>query len=143
MRIESAIEHDYWLEVVIDGRRFQVGEKYTILELGYAVYLMDLEDENWLQENGDSIPEDPTENRAELKSGHGILITADPILVALAIESWWSRNGIPQPQNVQLPIPTTFEAVDIVRNRKILNDFNNKWAGFVPGLELITDRRRK
>ena len=66
MRIESAIEHDYLLEVVIDGRRLRVGEKYTILELGYAVYLMDLGDENWLQENGDSIPEDPSENRAEL-----------------------------------------------------------------------------
>lgn len=59
MRIESAIEHDNWLEVVIDGRRLQVGEKYTILELGYAVYLMDQNDEKWLLENGDSIPEDP------------------------------------------------------------------------------------
>lgn len=29
-----------------------------------------------------------------------------------------------------------------MRNRKILNDFNNKWAGFVPGLELITNRRQ-
>lgn len=93
------------------------------------------------KENGDRIPEEPTENRAELKSGHGFLIPADPILVALAIESWWSRNGIPQPQNVQLPIPTTYEAVDIVRNRKILNGFNYKWAGFVPGLELMSNRR--
>ncbi|MEN6523352.1 MAG: hypothetical protein ABFD14_06450 [Anaerolineaceae bacterium] len=142
MRIESAIEHDNWLEVVIDGRRLRVGEKYTILELGYAVFLMDQNDEKWLLENGDRIPEDPSDSRAELKSGHGILITADPILVALAIESWWSRNGLPQPQGVQLPIPTFFEAVDIVRNRKILNDFNNKWAGFVPGLELFTNRRR-
>jgi len=105
MRIESAIEHDNWLEVVIDGRRLRVGEKYTILELGYAVYLMDQSDEKWLLENGDSIPEDPSDSRAELKSGHGILITADPILVALAIESWWSRNGFPQPQGVSLPIP--------------------------------------
>lgn len=119
-----------------------MGEKYTILELGYAVYLMDLEDENWLQENGDSIPEDPSENRAERKSGHGILITVDPILVALAIESRWLRNGLPQPQGISFPVPTFYEAVEIVRNRKILNDFNNKWAGFVPGLELITNRRR-
>ena len=93
MRIKSAIEHDNWLEVVIDGRRFRVGEKYTILELGYAVYIMDQNDEKWLVENGDSIPEDPGDSQAELKSGHGTLITADPILVALAIESWWSRNG--------------------------------------------------
>ena len=97
MRIESAIEHDNWLEVVIDGRRLQVGEKYTILELGYAVYLMDQNDEKWLLENGDSIPEDPSDSRAELKSGHGILITADLILVALAIKSLWSRSGLPQP----------------------------------------------
>ena len=75
MRIESAIEHDNWLGVVIDGRRLRVGEKYTILELGYAVYLMDQNDEKWLLENGDSIPEDPSDSRAELKSGHGILIT--------------------------------------------------------------------
>ena len=48
MRIESAIEHDNWLEVVVDGRRLRVGEKYTILELGYAIYLMDQNDEKWL-----------------------------------------------------------------------------------------------
>jgi len=103
---------------------------------------MDQDDEKWLLENGDSIPEDPSDGRAELESGHGILITADPILVALAIESWWSRNGLPQRQGVPLPIPLFYEAVDIVRNRKILNDFNNKWAGFVPGVELIVNRRR-
>lgn len=41
MRIKSAIEHDHLLEVIIDGKLFRAGEKYTILELGYAVYLMD------------------------------------------------------------------------------------------------------
>ena len=48
---------------------------------------MDQNDEKWLLENGDSIPEDP-DNRAELKSGHRILITDNLVLVALAIESW-------------------------------------------------------
>ena len=52
------------------------------------IYLMDQNDEKWLLENGDSIPEDPSDNRAELKSGHRILITDDLVLVALAIESW-------------------------------------------------------
>ena len=88
MRIESAVKHDNWLEVVIDGRRLYVREKYTILELDYAIYLMDQNDEKWLLENGDSIPEDPSDNRAELKSGHRLLITDDLVLVALAIESW-------------------------------------------------------
>ena len=114
MRIESAIERDNWLEVVIDGRRLQVGEKYTILELGYAVYLMDQNDEKWLLENGDSIPEDPSDNRAELKSSHGIRISADPILVALAIKSLWSRSGLPQPQAVPFPIRSFYGAVKIV-----------------------------
>jgi len=88
MRIESEVEHNNWLEVVIDGRRLHVREKYTILELGYAIYLIDQNDEKWLIENGDSNPEDPSDNRAELKSGHRILITDDLVLVALAIESW-------------------------------------------------------
>ena len=143
MRIESAIEYDDWLEVIIDGRRFHAGEKYTILELGYAVYLMDQNDDDWLRENGDIIPADPSDSRSEFKSGDGILITADPTLVALAIESWWSRNGVPKPQGVPLPIPTAYEAIEIVRNRKILNDFNEKMTGIVPGLEIIAKRGRK
>ena len=49
---------------------------------------MDQNDEKYLLENGDSIPEDPSDNRAELKSGHRILITDNLVLVALAIESW-------------------------------------------------------
>ena len=47
-----------------------MGEKYTILELGYAIYLIDQNDEKWLIENGDSITEDPSDSRAELKLGH-------------------------------------------------------------------------
>lgn len=143
MRIESAIEHNHWLEVTIDGKLFRVGEKYTILELGYAVYHTDQIDEDWLLANGDSIPEDLSVGRAELKSGRGILITADPVLVALALESWWSRNGIPKPQDTPLPIPTAFEAVNIVRNRRILNEFNKNAAGSVPGLNIMVKRDGK
>ena len=91
-----------------------MGEKYTILELGYAIYLIDQNDEKWLIENGDSITEDPSDSRAELKLGHGILITADPILIALAIKSWCSRSGLLQPQAVPFPIRSFYEAVEIV-----------------------------
>jgi len=75
---------------------------------------MDQNDEKWLLENGDSIIEDPSDSRAELKLGHGILITADPILVALAIKSWCSRSGLLQPQVVPFPIRSFYEAVEIV-----------------------------
>ena len=143
MRIESAVEREHYLELIIDGRHFRAGDKYTILDLGYAVYLMDRNDEDWLRENGDTIPADPSEGRNELKSGQGMLVTGDPVLVALAIESWWSRNGFPKPQNVPLPIPTAYEAFNVVRNRKILNDFNRRWAGYVPGLEIMSNRGRK
>lgn len=112
--IESAVKHDNWLEVVIDGGRLHVREKYTILQLGYAIDLIDQHDEKWLIENGDSNPEDPSDSRAELKSSLGILITADPILVALAIKSLWSRSGLPQPQAVPFPIRSYYEAVEIV-----------------------------
>ena len=71
MRIESVIEREHYLEVTIDGKRFRASDKYTIMELGYAVYLMDRNDEDWLRENGDMIPADPSEGRNELKSGQG------------------------------------------------------------------------
>ena len=143
VRIECAIERGDWLEVTIDGRLFRAGEKYTILERGYAVYILDQEDEDWLEHNGDSMPGDAPDCPPALCSRHGILVTADPVLVALALEDWWSRNGIPLPQNVPLPIPTAYEAVSIVRNRKILNAFSKRFAGHVPGLEIMANAGKK
>jgi hypothetical protein len=140
MRIERAIEHDHYLEVQVDGKRLRAGEKYTILELGYAVFLLDENDEKWLADNGDIIPADPDDARNELRSGNGMLITADPVLVALALESWWSRNGVPKVKEIAMPIPTAYEAVSIVRNRRILNEFNRKWEGIVPGLQMMINR---
>lgn len=134
MRIESAIEGDYFIQVCIDGYTFTSDTKYTILELGYALYQMIEPDENWLRKNGENIPSDPEDHRSELNSGGGTFITSDPILVALAYESWWNRNDKPNPRNTPLPIPLTSEAIDIVRNRIILNEFNLKWSGFVPYL---------
>jgi hypothetical protein len=143
VRIECAIAREDWLELIMDGRRFRTGEKYTILERGYAVYLMEQPDELWLSDNGDSMTAGSPDCPSQLCSGHGMLITADPVLVALAIEDWWSRNGVPRQQNVPLPIPTAYEAVDIVRNRRILNGFNKGSAGQVPGLEIMANRGRK
>jgi len=39
MRLQRAMQFEEHLEVVIDARLFTEGEKYTILELGYANYL--------------------------------------------------------------------------------------------------------
>lgn len=140
MRIDSAVEREDGLELTIDGRRFRAGEKYTILERGYAVYIMDQSDEYWLSVNGDNMPVETPDGFSELRSGGSVFVTADPVLVALALEDWWSRNGIPIPCNAPLPIPTAYEAVGIVRNRRILNGFNKRFAGHVPGLEIMANR---
>jgi hypothetical protein len=137
MRIDSVINRDGILEVTIDGRAAEPGEKYTILELGYAVYRMKDADEEWVLKNGDTIPADNLDHRGELRSMSNMLVTADPVLVAIALEDWWSHNGRPYAQNGPLPIPTAFEAVEIVKNRQIFNDFNKKYAGQVPGLQIM------
>lgn len=135
MRIDRVTREEHVYEFIIDGRKFWVGEKYTILELGYALFITHESDEAWLRANGETIPADPEDHRNELKSGSGMFITSDPVLVALAIEAWWYENkGGPQ-QPGEVSIPTAFEAIEIVKNRIILNDFNQKWAGRVPGLE--------
>ncbi len=90
----------------------------------------------WLREVGETLPADPEDDRCELPSGDGLLITSDPILVALALNASWHENGHPQPINVPLPIPSWADAVEIVRSRPILNDFNTKRAGTLPGLLL-------
>lgn len=135
MRISTVINRKHDLLVTIDGRNLWTNTKYTILELGYATYVLeDIDDEVWILAHGEIIPSESKGGRNELRSTGNMLITSDPILVALAYEGWWSRNGQPLPLNQSLPIPLFEEAVEIVRNRKILNDFNQKYAGSVPGL---------
>ena len=135
MRISKVINRQHDLLVTIDGRNLSTNTKYTILELGYATYILeDIDDEAWILDNGEVVPSERKNGRNELRSSGSMLVTSDPILVALAYEGWWSRNGHPLPVNQLLPIPLLKEAIEIVRNRKILNDFNQKYAGNIPGL---------
>lgn len=135
MRIDRVTRRKHTYEFIIDGRTFWPGEKFTILELGYAVFVIHQSDEEWISANGETVPADPDDNRSELRSGRGMLITSDPVLVALAIEAWWYENEESPRRVGKVSVPTAFEAIEIVKNRVILNDFNQKWAGYVPGLE--------
>ncbi|MEX0744878.1 MAG: hypothetical protein WD118_04685 [Phycisphaeraceae bacterium] len=122
------------LIVTIDGRRFYAGEKYTILEMGWAVYLpIDELPEAWLRLHGETRPAGDGWN--ELASGDGTLVTTHPILVALALRGWWHVNGRDIPTAPHVCIPTFDEAVQEVSNRPFLNSFNERYAGQVPGLE--------
>lgn len=122
------------LHVEIDGHRFFAGEKYTILEQGWAVYLAEGHlPEDWLRQYGETSPARDGWN--ELASKGNRLITSHPVLVALALRAWWHRNGSPVPTAPTVPIPTFAEAVEEVRRRKIRNDFNERYKGDVPGLE--------
>ena len=134
MNVESAIQRDEAVEVVVDGRTMFAGEKYTILEVGFAVYLLMEDDDEWIRTNGETLPGEPGGSRNELRSNGSMLVTSDPVLVALALNSWWHHNDKPQPVGVPLEIPSFEEAVEIVKARPILNDFNLKYAGIVPGL---------
>lgn len=122
--------------VVIDGRAFSAGEKYTILETGYALYLLgeprDADSARWMLTHGETIPPDKSDNRAALKSNRTTLVTSHPILFALAYKFWWHRNGEPLPENQPLLIPAFDEALEIQRNRLILNRFNRKYKGKLP-----------
>lgn len=133
MQIYSADETENRLEVEIDGHKLWAGEKYSPLELGYAFYFLFEEDEKWLRENGEILPADPYENRGEMLSVNGRLITSDPILVALAINSYWYHQKSSNPKPVF--IPPLNEAINIVRTRKILIASNKIWQGYVPGLD--------
>jgi len=121
------------LQVRISGQPFWAGEKYTILEMGWAVYCAEGEvPEAWLREHGETRPAEEGWN--ELGSGHGMLVTSHPVLVALSLRAWWHRNGRGIATAPRVDIPTFAEAVEEVRQREILNDFNAIHAGTVPGL---------
>lgn len=129
----ATIYEEGTLTVEIDGYRFFAGEKYTILELGWAVFVCyDRVSSDWMKLRGETRPRDSDTN--ELRSGVGMLITSHPVLVALALRAWWHINGIPIATAPDVAIPSFSEAVAEVRNRKILNSFNKSHAGEVPGL---------
>lgn len=122
------------LELYLDGRRFTAGEKYTILEVGWAVYLADDSvPKAWMDRYGETRPADEG-GYGELASTNRDLITSHPVLVALSLRAWWHRNDRPIQTAPVVPISTFDEAVEEVRTRPILNDFNNVHAGTVPGL---------
>ena len=134
--IENPLLDDYGdVHVTISGHRFWSGEKYTILELGWAVYVAEEEEdvsEEWMSKHGEIRPAEDDWN--ELASRHGMLVSSHPVLVALALRAWWHRNGQRISTAPAVVLPTFAEAVDEVRGRKILNDFNQCLAGTVPGL---------
>ena len=121
------------LHALISRQPFWAGEKYTILEMGWAVYIAEGElPRDWMREHGETRPAEAGWN--ELASGHGMLVTSHPVLVALSLRAWWHRNGRKIPTAPVVNPPTFEEAVEEVRRREILNDFNRCHAGTVPGL---------
>lgn len=121
------------LTVAIDNHVFRSSSKYTILELGWAIYLAH-EDvpEVWLKQRGEVCP--AADGRSELASGNGTLLTSHPILVALSLMGWWHLEGKPIPLHPGVAIPSFAEAVQLVRAREIQNAFNRSHKGTVPGL---------
>ncbi len=117
----------------IDGHRVIAGDKYTIIELGYAVLLaIDESSHDWLAEITETVPADKDGGRGVLRGGEGMAVTSDLVVVALSYADWWARNSDGFKAGRSLRIPSREEAVEIVRSRRILNDFNRKYAGTLP-----------
>ena len=136
MNIGPAIirEDNRGFEVKIDGHWFFNGEKYTIIEQGWAFYGAEnsVSDE-FLRTWGETKPAD--DDWSELTSTNSGIVTSHPVLVALVI--LWHHHALDEkliPSAPEIPIPDWDDAVEIVRNRKILNDFNRSYAGTMPGL---------
>ena len=120
------------LYVTIDGYRFMAAGKHTILDLGWALFLPESHvPKAWIRKNGETRPAD--DGWSELASDTSGLITTHPVLVALSLQARWHCNGRPIPTVPVVLIPTFDEAVEIVRSREILNSFNRRFAGEVPG----------
>ena len=128
MKIESASLDK---GVVIDGHCVWPGEKYTILEEGWAVYLAHNVPQEWMDRYGETKLQDGS--TGELDSDDDMLITSHPVLVALALQFWWHDNGRPIKTAPIVRVPDFDEAVEIVRNREILNGFSEPYARIVPG----------
>jgi len=122
------------LHVTIDGLRFWAGEKYTLLEQGWAVYLGEEEvPAEWLRNRGET--RSASEGWNALESKDNTLVISHPVLVALSLRAWWHRNGRLIDTAPEVPVPSFEEAVQAVRDREICNDFNMLHHGTVPGLE--------
>jgi hypothetical protein len=129
MRVTSARLGQHSLHLRIDGHHITTGEKYTIIELGYAVLLAEDEAaQTWIDGLNERIPADEEMGRPEVAGR----VTSDPIVVALSYTDWWARNSEGFKAGRSLRIPSREEATEIVRNRRILNDFNAKYAGKLP-----------
>jgi hypothetical protein len=123
------------LKVSVSGYEFWAGEKYTILELGWAVYytVEDVElPDDWVANYGEVRPCDREWN--EFASDNESLTTSHPVLVALSLQAWWHRNGKRISTAPHVEVPSFEEAVEIVRNRPIINSDSEHHAGTVPGL---------
>jgi hypothetical protein len=132
--ITNALVRGHYLSVRVDGFLFSMGEKYTVLEMGFAILLAGesgREIERWLLVNGERIFNDNGFSRPALRSGGGVLLTSNPVLFALAYKQWWHVNGEPLQQG-PLAIPTHESAVETQRDRRILNDFNLEYRGKLP-----------
>lgn len=134
LEISNASLDEYGdLHVTISGHRFWAGEKYTILELGWAVYVAEDEvPEEWMKIHGEKRPADAEWN--EFASKAGMLVTSHPVLVAMSLQAWLHRNGVAIETAPRVDVPSFDEAVEVVRAREILNDFNECHDGSVPGL---------
>jgi len=129
MTVQSARIGKHSLHLRIDGHHVTTGEKYTIIELGYAVLLAkDDAAQAWIDGLAEMIPADVELGRNEVSGG----VTADPVVVALSYADWWARNSDDFKAGRSLRIPSRDEASGIVRSRRILNGFNLKYAGKLP-----------
>ncbi len=77
------------LHLRIDGHSVTAGEKYTIIELGYAVLLaLDESSHDRLAEITEDVPADEDGVRGVLQGGDGWAIISDPVVVALSYTDW-------------------------------------------------------
>lgn len=133
MRVQAARHGIHSLHLRINGHHVVAGDKYTIIEMGYAILLgVDESSYRWLDRISKTVPADEGGGRGSLRGGDGMAVTSDPVIVALSYTDWWARNTEGFKAGRSLRIPTQEEAALIVRNRKILNDFNRRYAGMLP-----------
>src|SRR5689334_14594064 len=119
MNVNRVLLRGHEMVVNVDGFEivsFQM--KYTLLELGFAVYL----DDECRKQSGygecrdrhvEMIPGDV--GRGRVDPGHSGLVTSDPVLFALAYGHWWHVNGVAMAEPIK--IPTRRQALRVQRGR--------------------------